>query len=38
MSDCARWRDSGHDGDISITVRHQNLIDISEKQSVSLML
>lgn len=31
MADCARWRNSGHDGDTSITGRHQNLTDTSEK-------
>lgn len=31
MADCAHWRNSGHDGDTSITVRHQNLTDTSEK-------
>lgn len=31
MADSARWRNSGHDGDTSITVRHQNLTDTSEK-------
>lgn len=31
MTDCARWRNSGHDGDTSMTVRHQNLPDTSEK-------
>ncbi len=33
MPDGARWNDSGHDGDTSITVCHQNLIDTSEKQT-----
>lgn len=31
MADCARWSNSGHDGDTNITVRHQNLTDTSEK-------
>lgn len=31
MADGARWLNSGHDGDTSITGRHQNLTDTSEK-------
>ncbi|SUI04568.1 Uncharacterised protein [Salmonella enterica subsp. indica] len=38
MADCARWRNSGHDGGTSITVRHQKLANTLKKQPFSLRL